>query len=115
MHPPDGILKLYISRAQPTRMNVRREACSSTNISKPMQYHNVVAPPPPELDPFEFEPVVFPALDLTLLDATFEVALLDATVEVALLDVTFDLLLLDEALDVFGLGYIVSVTDCSAW
>jgi hypothetical protein len=114
-------------------MNVRREACSSTNISKPMQYHNVVAPPPPELDPFEFEPVVFPALDLTLLDATFEVALLDATFEVALLDatfevalldatfemalldVTFDLLLLDEALDVFGLGYIVSVTDCSAW
>lgn len=69
-------------------MNIGRDACSSTNISKPRQYHKLDAPPPPELDPFEFELLVFAVLDLALLDA---------------------------ALDDFGFGEIVSVTDFSAW
>ncbi len=67
---------------------MRRAACSSTSISKPRQYHTLAAPPPPELDPFEFETLVFAALDLALLD---------------------------EALDDVGLGEIVSVTDFSDW
>jgi hypothetical protein len=82
-----------MSRAHPVRINERRDACNSTSISKPRQYHKLAAPPPPELDPFEFETLVLEPLVFAVLD----------------------LALLDEALDDFGLGEIVSVTDFSAW
>lgn len=77
-----------MSRAHPVRINVRRAACSSTSINKPRQYHKLDTPPPPELDPFEFETLVVATLDLALLD---------------------------EALDDVGLGEIVRVTDFSDW